>query len=541
MNQKAEWLNRKGFSKTPTVDDGAGQASCKTEDAEKLWSYWDQFWKKPIIRGACTKSSRPNLALFKMRIKSVKGCPGADGWSREEIMADIAAKLVWDSMQIWEQFGLSPTPLAHCKMGMIPKKDSRAVWPLEEDEKMDYFGLYVCDVPLCPASGLPQGDPLSPLVLVAVVHALQLIVETRVGDPNLRHFIYMDDRTAVASSKLVVKETQLAWCDVAAEYHLLENADKAQFFDISRRKDSFEVLVLKTQRFARANRLSKASELYRKIRFLPESYAQRMKDVKIIGGGIIGYGWISHSPSPQKMKAHLTALCRSLGRTQFSAVEMRKIIAGASLHLSINVLRRQMRLLQQRNVAIQEMYSVDILSTQMTSLEQMVTQGLCDLDWHKDERFGKWTHPLSSSGFYLEDVLDEKKWKIISHDLRESYRCQAFELFRNSSRHEIAGQDIGAYDPARRKLAVDWAKKDTLANLLLLGAVQSPLLRSKNRNGVQSVCPKCMMENPHWDHLWECFVGVVPADVLLRRFYWPRFKEDLPLCAAFAEGMRSFQ
>lgn len=56
---------------------------------------------------------------------------------------------------------------------------------------------HVCDVPLCPASGLPQGDPLSPLVLVVMMHALQLIVETRVGDPNLRHFIYMDDRTAV--------------------------------------------------------------------------------------------------------------------------------------------------------------------------------------------------------------------------------------------------------------------------------------------------------------------------------------------------------
>ena len=174
MNQKAEWRNRKGFNKTPTVDDGAGQASCKTEDAEKLWSYWDQFWKKqdwqveelrskqdeltdvlkPIIRGACTKSSRPNLALFKMRIKSVKGCPGADGWSREEIMAvsrcNIAAKLVWDSMQIWEQFGLSPTAVARCKMGMIPKKDLRAVWPLEEDEKMDYFGLSCVRCPVVP-------------------------------------------------------------------------------------------------------------------------------------------------------------------------------------------------------------------------------------------------------------------------------------------------------------------------------------------------------------------------------------------------------
>eukprot|EP00434_Breviolum_minutum_P007854 symbB.v1.2.006929.t2/scaffold400.1/size211454/8 len=134
----------------------------------------------------------------------------------------------------------------------------------------------------------PTGDPLSPLVLVVMMHALQVIVETRVGDPKLRHFIYMDDRTAVASSKLVVKETQLAWCDVAAEYHLLENADKAQFVDISRRKDSFEVLGsllgapkdTEIRKSKMANRLSKASELYRKIRFLPESYAQRMKDVK---------------------------------------------------------------------------------------------------------------------------------------------------------------------------------------------------------------------------------------------------------------------
>ena len=227
MNQKAEWLNRKGFSITPTVGDGAGQASCKTEDAEKLWSYWDQFWKKqdwqveelrskqdeltdvlkPIVRGACAKSSRPNLVLFKMRIKSVEGCPGADGWSREEIMA-VTLQPNW--------FGTA------CKSGNnLDSHQLRwhiARWGWSQRRIWGLFGHWkkmkrwiILDSHVCgPASGLPQGDPLSPLVLVVMMHALQVIVETRVGDPKLRHFIYMDDRTAVASSKLVVKETQLA-------------------------------------------------------------------------------------------------------------------------------------------------------------------------------------------------------------------------------------------------------------------------------------------------------------------------------------------
>ena len=674
MTDKAEWLNRKGFSKTPTVDDGTGLPSNKTHDAWLLWSYWDQFWKgqewqqeeldqkcdeltntlKPVIKGSCKYSGRPKLALFKQRIKTVKGCAGADGWSRDEILAisccDEAVRLVWDSMEVWEQFGLSPTAVGHCKMVMIPKKDIHHVKPdgfrpiavqsawwrawsstwlrskwispwvqksyprnisggipgsygpetlaaildfklgqlkhgitldlkhafdsvhlqLLEDvflrilpkanhvwirlafghwrklQRWIILDSHVCVEPLCPLSGLPQGDPLSPLVLVVMVHALQLLVEER-SDFPLHHYIYMDDRTIISGSDQAIRQGQELWKQVTDEYHLHENMDKAQKANITKRHQSFEVLGALLGRPKDSDiknckaiaRLGKAVELYKKIRFLPESMPSRMRDASFFGGGIVRYGWITHHPGVKRSRSHLTELWRSFGKTQFSSVSMRKTVAGAHMHLSISILKRQIRLLQERNKAIQEMYSVDIWSTEMTSLEQMVSEGLVELGWYKEERFGRWMHPLSPAGFEIE-VLDNKRWKKICHDLRESYRQVAFDELRISSRHELAEQDIGPYDPERRRLAVKWANNDAMSTMLILGAVQSPLLRSQNRWKEQSVCSKCMMENPHWDHLWECHVGVVPADVLLRRYCWPRSKADFALCTAFLVGARSF-
>jgi len=42
-------------------------------------------------------------------------------------------------------------------------------------------------------------------------------------------------------------------------------------------------------------------------------------------------------------------------------------------------------------------------------MEQMVTQGLVDLGWQKEKRFGRWTHHLSPIGFVFDDVLDNKE------------------------------------------------------------------------------------------------------------------------------------
>ena len=120
-------------------------------------------------------------------------------------------------------------------------------------------------------------------------------------------------------------------------------------------------------------------------------------------------------------------------------------------------------------------------------------------------------------GFYIEDVNDNIKWKKISHAIRESFRKKAYEEHQVSTRHELAGFDMGPYDPKRREAAIRWARRDPLAYYLIVGAIQSPFQRSMNDHRVQSVCPRCNFENPHWDHLWECVTKVVPADVLLRR------------------------
>ena len=671
---RSEWLNRKGFVKSPTVDDGSNQPANKVENAQKLWKYWDDFWKqqhwepaeinnkkdeligilKPKIQHACRSRARPNVWLFRKRIKSVKGCQGADGWAKEELLAisrcAVASKLVWDSMSIWEECGVSPSPVAHCKMVMLAKKDERQLkpdayrpiavqsawwrawsstwlkskwiqpWVMSSFPKfisggipgsigpevmaavLDYqlleakhgvtldlkhafdtvhldllegvlkeilpdsnlrwinlafqhwrkmsrwviFESHVCEQPLITSIGLPQGDPLSPLMMVLLMMALQEKVKMKMHGVELQHYIYMDDRTLLARTSADLNRAKAAWQEVADEYHLLENPDKAQFVNLQKKHDCFEVLgallgvplPADVKKSRAEKRLQKSCELYKKIRFIPESFVNRMKDTAVFGRGMTSYGWISHRPTATWRRKQQTEVWRGLGRTQYSAVSMRKIVSGATLHLDIVVLMKQLRLLQQRNHMLMEMYSIDPCLMRISSLEEMVTQQLIDLGWQRDDRFARWHHSVSPDGFILEDIADPIKWKEISHWVRESYRWIAFEDHKDSVRHELAGQDLGHYDPDRRNAAVKWARSDSTAYMLILGAIQSPLQRSMHERQFHSVCPRCNFENPHWDHLWKCFTNVVPADVLLRRYCWPKQVADLSLCTAFLNGMK---
>ena len=675
ITMKSDWLNRKGFMATPSLADESGEACNKVESAKKLWNYWSNFWQdnawneeeiqqkeeelvgllSASLRGQVESRGRPNIALFRARIKTVKGCQGADGWTKDEISfiskSPIASQLVWDSMAVWEEYETSPTAVANCKMVMIAKKDERCITPAQYrpiavqsswwrawsstwlrskcisswvsatftknisggipgsmgPETMatviDYFlsqwkhgvsldlrhafdtvhlGLlervltrvlpesnrrwislafghwkkmkrwiildsHVCGEPLCPEAGLPQGDPLSPLMLVVLMLALQEKVKLKMGDVPFQHFTYMDDRTIITKSKDAVALVQTSWQEVASEYHLLENPGKAQVVDLSSKKDSFEVLgaVLgnpkpdQEKKSKAFKRLDKTSILYRKIRFLPESFDKRMKDSNIFGKNMLAYGWISHAPMTKWTRTQQTEIWRSLGKTQYSSVPMRKVIAGASLHINIVVLMRQLRLLAKRNAELASLYSLDIWSLEFTSLEEMVVRGLIDLNWSRSDRTAKWEHPLFEEGFELAEVNDRLKWKKISHAIRESYRQNSFEELKMSDRHELVNNDIGHYDPSRRDAALRWARCDTRAYMLILGAIQSPFQRRMHDRRFHSVCPRCSLENPSWDHMWMCFAQVVPADTLLRRYCWPKTVADQALCTAFLDGICS--
>jgi len=406
---------------------------------------------------------------------------------------------------------------------------------------------HVCRDPLCPEAGLPQGDPLSPLMLVVLMLALQEKVRLKMGDRPIQHFTYMDDRTIITQSKEAVELAQSTWNEIATEYHLIENPSKAQVVDISSKMDSFEVLGAtlgnpkpdKKKKSKATQRLEKTAALYRKIRFLPESFDQRMKDTSIFGKNTLAYGWISHAPAMKWSRAQQTEAWRCLGKTQYSSVPMRKVVAGATLHINIVVLMRQLRLLAKRNAELESMYSQDILSLEFTTLEEMVVQGLINLNWSRSDRTAKWEHPFLLEGFELADVNDNLKWKKISHAIRESYRQNGFEELKTSDRHELLNYDLGHYDPKRRDAAIRWARRDSLAYMLILGAIQSPFQRRMHDHRFQSVCPRCNIENPPWDHMWMCFSKVVPADVLLRRYCWPKNAADVALCTAFLDGIKS--
>lgn len=62
---------------------------------------------KPLINGATSQDSRPNVALFKQRTKAEKG--------------------LWDCMALWEETGLSPVAVSHVKMVTLAKKDQSRI------------------------------------------------------------------------------------------------------------------------------------------------------------------------------------------------------------------------------------------------------------------------------------------------------------------------------------------------------------------------------------------------------------------------------
>ena len=88
----------------------------------------------------------------------------------------------------------------------------------------------VAEKPLISTQGLPQGDPGAPLMMTLLMFALKLKVEATANvDGPIYHSVYMDDRTVVAKDEASLLRVQKVWKDIAEEYHLLENEDKAQF------------------------------------------------------------------------------------------------------------------------------------------------------------------------------------------------------------------------------------------------------------------------------------------------------------------------
>ena len=659
MKERSNWINKQGSQKSPMVADDQC-AKTRQEGASKLRSYWQNLWQKQVWDDEERKEkakniadsinakvidkvegARPSLEEFKKGLKRISGTHGIDGWSACELKAiaavDKAAEMVWEAMELWEQTGIIPDCIAHCKLVCVPKKDRRRLSPneyrpicvmsslwrawsstwirtgciadwisklfpstiaggipgshgpetlaavldhqvhmLHHGVSLDFrhafdtidLGLMLralqqsvpecmqlwlnlvfsqwmnmsrwiifdgCSDPeaLVTKTGLPQGDPASPLIMnVLMWHCMQE-VNKACNDPSLFHVTYMDDRTMAASSPDTICVAEEEWNRLAAEFHLLENRDKAQHVNVN----NFETMEVLGSLIGRplpmddkaskaTKRLEAAATRYRRVSFMPLRHQQKLLTANVFARSGLEYGWIASNPTDHQLKAQEIWLWKCLGRTSYTSPHMRSVLVGANSHMRFMLLKKRLRLLAKRNAALSQMG----LPIGRTSLDQLVEDSLFSYGWQCIEQF--WTHTDFELGFKVSELTDEIMWRKVSHNIRESYRKLAFEGLVQSGRHDANEINV-PYSGCRRKLALKWAGEDFSSFMLVAGGMASPFQRNLLGYSDAGYCSICGEHAPGWEHIWLCANGFIPEDGLLKRFLWPRTVADFPLCSAF--------
>ena len=391
----------------------------------------------------------------------------------------------------------------------------------------------------------PQGDPAGPLVMNLLMLAMMKKADAALAlNPgDYFHVLYMDDRTFVGRSQQSVQDAQTAWADTTRWFNLKENAEKAQYVNTEKRYDSFEVLgatigtpgSAEIAKSIAKGRMEKAKLLYKKIGLLPEGLAAKLNDGSIFVKGVVGYGWISQTPTKQLSSSLKSAMWASLGKTKFASLQLRRVMAGAHSSLQMISGMKQLKMLAKRDQILQELG----ISKQACLLDTHVSIFLQGLQW---TLHGTFQHELLKESFCAKDLVDKRYWERTAHLVRESYRWQSYLQFCAEDRREIRGKPMPLYSGIRRQTMLRWVGNDCTAILAAIGGIQSPLLKFKLR-GKASVCSHCKIEaNPSWDHLWLCAAGIErPEDTMLARVLWPRDVRDLHLCAKVLQCLRNME
>ena len=217
-----------------------------------------------------------------------------------------------------------------------------------------------------------------------------------------------------------------------------------------------------------------------------------------------------------------------VGRTKAIVGEAQQVWAETAMRYKLKENMEKAQHVATNGNKILEQLGIEV---QQCLLDSSVKHFLGGLDWV--QRGDIFEHEFLRESFTLEHIADLQQWKRVAHVLRESFRLQSYDQFWIVQRHEIIGKRKPLYRGCRRELVLKWINCDSTAFLAAIGAIQSPLLKYQLRN-IASTCPKCGGENPCWNHLWRCGVGIEPPDdPMLERFLWPRSKADLPLCHRF--------
>ncbi len=132
---------------------------------------------------------------------------------------------------------------------------------------------------------------------------------------------------------------------------------------------------------------------------------------------------------------------------------------------------------------------------------------------------------------FLEGTFGQKM-KVIAHAALSSWL--AWSVWKKTREQETVWYQgpIQSKSVSDRPCRLQAMSKNTVAYMLILGAIQSPLQRSMTDHRYQSVCPRCI--------LWESTLGSLVGVFRQWGYCWPKNADDLALCTAFLKGMKDF-
>ena len=391
-------------------------------------------------------------------------------------------------------------------------------------------------------TGIPQGDPASPLALSILLWVGHARVQEHHQPGSLHQCIWMDDRTMICDNKQLLRDSMNRWRQFADDFHLLENEAKTQTVAPGDSK-SMEVLgaLIGNPNKSTFNkvapnrdRFEKAIHVSKRVGLLPNKRI-RLNDLVSLARPAMSYGWIAGRPSKTICMEYNTAIWKAFGSISFSPPSLRRLIGGAHLEADPTLWIKHVKLLACRNDELTRLgHHLDQFNT---ALNQHVLEGFEQHGW--TTRRGAWCH--EQCGHFLEqDILHRKEWKKIAHKLRDSIRRSAWEEFKESGRHEITGLELPRMTIDRINWTRKWASSSSSRRSLAMGAVKGPKMASI-AHGCSSKCLKCDEMNPDWDHGWTCLLEVpIPCDTMFRRFLCGTDRSEQLLADAFIENVEKF-
>jgi hypothetical protein len=406
---------------------------------------------------------------------------------------------------------------------------------------------------------MPQGDPLSPLLMAVWVSSGLRAIESQ-QEGTAEYSCYMDDRTFWTQDVDGALDRILKWQAWSRTLGIKENPNKTQIVAKTRRQHQellskapqwakSEIKILGTSSVTQTrnltdvenSRIADAMARARILASLPLAWSRRIQAFHAFVLSKAAFGWVGRSPTAEVVNKLFNTMTVSMASQRCGARALKKMFFGANTFLSQVLVTRRLarmhRLLKKDPGMAWHMKPftpVALLRKDMTNLgfcEKEPWVWKVDEDWFqhvpRDEQVVDLRH---DAGYELPQLL---------HACREAFRRSCLLEFLAHPKRRDATNFRENHEEAALKAAyseIDFRRTRTFAEALsscrnlFLGAFMSSacLYRADQKEdlaGLGDTCAFCQQEVGYQHHMfWDCpdnpFNHPIPSNVFQRRMGW---------------------